>query len=143
MSEFGCARGRSASALAYSGQPTKGLAALETCIRLDPRDPSVMNRLNQIALADYFCRDYEATIRSGQIGRSDYFRLSVTLPLARRRPGRTWSDHRGEGSVRKGHRGFAQLLRISGPRTPALVSARRTRPHARRSEKSRLGGLMR
>jgi adenylate cyclase len=53
-------------ALAYSGQPTKGLAALETCIRLDPRDPSPMNRLNQIALAHYFCRDYEATIEAAK-----------------------------------------------------------------------------
>ncbi|MDR3421440.1 MAG: adenylate/guanylate cyclase domain-containing protein [Xanthobacteraceae bacterium] len=53
-------------ALAYSGQPTKGLAALETCIRLDPRDPSLMNRLNQIALAHYFCRDYEATIEAAK-----------------------------------------------------------------------------
>jgi len=53
-------------ALAYSGQPTKGLAALETCIRLDPRDPSLVNRLNQIALAHYFCRDYEATIEAAK-----------------------------------------------------------------------------
>jgi len=52
--------------LAYSGQPKEGLAALETCIRLDPRGPSLVNRLNQVALAHYFCRDYEATVEAAQ-----------------------------------------------------------------------------
>jgi adenylate cyclase len=52
--------------LAYSGQPKQGLAALETCIRLDPRDPSLVNRLNQVALAHYFCRDYPATIEAAE-----------------------------------------------------------------------------
>jgi adenylate cyclase len=50
--------------LAYAGQPKEGLAALETCIRLDPRDPSLVNRLNQVALAHYFCRNYEASIEA-------------------------------------------------------------------------------
>jgi adenylate cyclase len=52
--------------LAYSGAPKAGLAALETCIRLDPRDPSLVNRLNQVALAHYFCRDYEATVDAAE-----------------------------------------------------------------------------
>jgi adenylate cyclase len=52
--------------LAYSGRPKEGLAALETCIRLDPRDPSLVNRLNQFALAHYFCRDYEGTIEAAE-----------------------------------------------------------------------------
>jgi hypothetical protein len=40
--------------------------ALETCIRLDPRGPSLVNRLNQVTLAHYFCRDYEASIEAAQ-----------------------------------------------------------------------------
>ena len=52
--------------LAYSGRPREGLAALETCIRLDPRDPSLVNRLNQLALAHYFCRDYEGAIEAAE-----------------------------------------------------------------------------
>ena len=52
--------------LAYSGRPLEGLAALKTCIRLDPHDPSLVNRLNQVALAHYFCRDYEATIDAAE-----------------------------------------------------------------------------
>ena len=51
-------------ALAYSGRPKEGLAALKTCIWLDPRAPSLVNRLNQVALAHYFCRDYEATVEA-------------------------------------------------------------------------------
>jgi len=52
--------------LAYSGRPKEGLAALETCIRLDPRAPSLVNRLNQVALAHYFCRDYEAAVEAAE-----------------------------------------------------------------------------
>lgn len=60
------AHGASGVVLAYSGQPQEGLAALETCLRLDPRSPSLVNRLNQIALAHYFCRDYEATVEAAE-----------------------------------------------------------------------------
>ena len=52
--------------LAYSGRPREGLVALETCIRLDPRAPFLVNRLSQIALAHYFCRDYEATVEAAE-----------------------------------------------------------------------------
>ncbi|WP_256806894.1 adenylate/guanylate cyclase domain-containing protein [Bradyrhizobium sp. Bra64] len=52
--------------LAYSGRPKEGLVALETCIRLDPRDPSLVNRLNQVALAHYFCRDYAAAVETAE-----------------------------------------------------------------------------
>ena len=47
-----------------AGRPRERLAALKTCIRLDPRAPSLVNRLNQVALAHYFCRDYEATVEA-------------------------------------------------------------------------------
>src|SRR6266700_3441039 len=60
------AHGALGVALAYSGRPTDGLAALKTCIRLDPRDPFLVNRLNQVALAHYFCRDYEATVEAAK-----------------------------------------------------------------------------
>jgi adenylate cyclase len=60
------AHGALGVALAYSGRPAEGLAALETCIRLDPRDPSLVNRLNQVALAHYFCRNYEASVEAAE-----------------------------------------------------------------------------
>jgi adenylate cyclase len=52
--------------LAYSGRPSEGLAALNTCIRLDPRAPALVNRLNQIALTHYFARDYEAAVEAAE-----------------------------------------------------------------------------
>lgn len=52
--------------LAYSGQPKEGAEALDACIRLDPRAPTLVNRLNQIALARYFCRDYAAAIDAAE-----------------------------------------------------------------------------
>ncbi len=79
--------------------------------------------------------------RSGETRDPIISRFSVGLPLARRRPRRTWSDRRSEGGVREGHHGVAGLIRLSGPQTTALVSARRARPHARGPQKSRLGEL--
>jgi adenylate cyclase len=52
--------------LAYSGEPQLGLAALGTCLRLDPRSPALVNRLNQVALAHYFCRDYVAAVAAAE-----------------------------------------------------------------------------
>ena len=52
--------------LAYSGQPQQGLAALTSCLRLDPRSPALVNRLNQVALAYYFCRNYEAAAAAAE-----------------------------------------------------------------------------
>lgn len=51
---------------AYAGEPREGLAALETCIRLDPRAPTLVNRLNQIVLAHYFCGDYAAAAAAAE-----------------------------------------------------------------------------
>jgi adenylate cyclase len=50
--------------LIFSGRPKEGLAALERSIRLDPRPPESANRLNQLALGLYFCREYEAAKRA-------------------------------------------------------------------------------
>jgi adenylate cyclase len=60
------AHGAHGVALAYSGRPKDGLAALNACIRLDPRAPTLVNRLNQVALAHYFCRDYEAAVAAAE-----------------------------------------------------------------------------
>jgi adenylate cyclase len=49
-----------------SGRPKEGLAALKTCIRLDPRAPSLVHRLFQIAVALYFCRDYAAAVEAAK-----------------------------------------------------------------------------
>ena len=43
--------------LTFSGCPKQGIAALERNIRLDPRDPQLAIRLNQMALAHYFSRE--------------------------------------------------------------------------------------
>jgi adenylate cyclase len=51
--------------LTYSGRPKEGPAALKTCIRLDPRAP-FLNRLGQVALALYFCREYEAAVEAAR-----------------------------------------------------------------------------
>ena len=40
----------------------KGLDALETCIRLDPRDPFMSVRLLHIACGLYFAREYEGVV---------------------------------------------------------------------------------
>jgi len=50
----------------YTGKPKEGLAALETCIRLDPRGPLIMNRLVQVAWALYFCREYAAAVEAAK-----------------------------------------------------------------------------
>lgn len=52
--------------LAYSGRPDDGVLALETCVRLDPRAPTLVNRLTQIALAYYFRRDYAAAVGAAE-----------------------------------------------------------------------------
>jgi adenylate cyclase len=52
--------------LIFSGRPQQGLVALNTCIRLDPRDPILADRLNQIAVAFYFAGNYEAAIDAAQ-----------------------------------------------------------------------------
>ena len=50
----------------FTGNPKEGLAALETDIRLDPRGPLMMNRLSQVAIALYFCREYAAAAEAAK-----------------------------------------------------------------------------
>jgi adenylate cyclase len=54
--------------LIVSGQPKEGLAALETCIRLDPRHPHPASRLMRIAMGLYFLREYERSAEAAQKG---------------------------------------------------------------------------
>ncbi len=60
------AHGTMGATLVFSGRPKEGLAALETSIRLDPRDPYLAARLNQMALGLYFCREYDAAIEAAR-----------------------------------------------------------------------------
>src|SRR5260370_6034105 len=50
----------------FAGPPMKGLDALETCIRLDPRDPFMSVRLLHIACGLYFAREYEGVIEAAK-----------------------------------------------------------------------------
>jgi adenylate cyclase len=58
------AHGEKGAALIFSGRPMEGLAALQTCIRLDPHDPLLRVRLLHKATAFYLCRDYEAAVNA-------------------------------------------------------------------------------
>ena len=60
------AHGHRGATLIFLGRPKEGLAALETCIRLDPRDPFLSVRLLHIACGLYFSREYEATIEAAK-----------------------------------------------------------------------------
>src|SRR5258708_5196846 len=52
--------------LIFSGRPVEGLDALDTCIRLDPRDPFMAVRLLHIAYSLYFSRKYEGVIEAAK-----------------------------------------------------------------------------
>jgi adenylate cyclase len=56
------AHGIIGATLVFSGCLKRGIAALERNLRLDPRDPQLAIRMNQIALAHYFLRQYEKTV---------------------------------------------------------------------------------
>jgi len=56
------AHGEKGAALIFSGRPREGLAALQTCIRLDPHDPLLRVRLLHKTMAFYFSCDYEAGV---------------------------------------------------------------------------------
>jgi adenylate cyclase len=52
--------------LTFAGRPKEAVAALKTCVRLDPRSPSLVYRLMQIAQALYFCREYAAAVEAAR-----------------------------------------------------------------------------
>jgi adenylate cyclase len=59
--------------LIFIGRPKEGLRAIETSIRLDPRDPFSAIRLLHIACGLYFSGEYEATVEAAK-------RLSRSYP---------------------------------------------------------------
>jgi adenylate cyclase len=60
------AHGHRGATLIFAGRPKEGLAALETGIRLDPRDPYMSVRLLHIASGLYLCGEYEASVEAGK-----------------------------------------------------------------------------
>lgn len=69
--------GEIGTTLVYFGQPTEGLRALQTSIRLDPRDPQLAWRLNWLGVGYYFARQYESAIEAAQRA----LRSCPTLPM--------------------------------------------------------------
>jgi len=53
-------------ALVSSGRAKEGLAALQTCIRLDPRDPGIAARYQQVTVALYLLHEYEAAVETAK-----------------------------------------------------------------------------
>jgi adenylate cyclase len=60
------AHGHRGATLIFAERPKEGLAALETCIRLDPRDPYLAVRLLHIACGLYFNGEYEASVKAAK-----------------------------------------------------------------------------
>jgi adenylate cyclase len=74
------AHGTLGETLIFSGLPKEGLAAVETSIRLDPHDPKLIYRLNNLALGFYFSREYEAAVEAAMRA----VRANPDFPLAYR-----------------------------------------------------------
>src|SRR5438067_9079841 len=60
------AHGHRGATLIFAGRQTEGHTALETCIRLDPRDPYLAVRLLHVACGLYFCGEYAASIEASK-----------------------------------------------------------------------------
>jgi adenylate cyclase len=86
--------------LIFSGRPKQGLEALETCIRLDPRDPFMAVRLLHIACGLYFAGEYESVIEAAKRLIRSYpdFAMIYRWPaaalgqLGRRSEAKTWLE---------------------------------------------------
>jgi adenylate cyclase len=52
--------------LNFSARPEEGIAALKTCIRLDPRRPRIGAQLNHLAIGLYFLGEYAAAADSAR-----------------------------------------------------------------------------
>jgi adenylate cyclase len=72
------AHGTLGETLIFSGRPKEGLAAVRTSIRLDPHDPKLANRLNNLALGLYFAGEYEAAVEAAK--RAARANPAFTLP---------------------------------------------------------------
>ncbi len=64
--DLAIAHAQKGASLIFSGRASQGLASLDACIRLDPRNPYSAARLNQVAVGLYFCREYEAAIEAAR-----------------------------------------------------------------------------
>jgi len=60
------AHGARSIALNWSGRPKEALAAAQRCIRLNPHDPMVAIYWVQVAVAHYFCREYEQAVAAAK-----------------------------------------------------------------------------
>ena len=60
------AHGQRGATLIFAGRSKEGLAAVQTSIRLDPRDPFSAIRLLHIACGLYFSREYEEAIEAAK-----------------------------------------------------------------------------
>lgn len=60
------AHGTRGVSLIYSGRLKEGVAAIQMSIRLDPRDPFLAFRLQQLVVGFYFSREYEAAIEAAK-----------------------------------------------------------------------------
>jgi len=56
------------AALIFSGRAEEGLASVARSIRLDPRDPLLVLRLNHLAVGLYLAHEYEAAIEAARRG---------------------------------------------------------------------------
>jgi adenylate cyclase len=74
------AHGTLGETLIFSGRPKEGLAAVQTSIRLDPHDPKLAIRLNNLALGLYFSGEYEAAVEAAKRA----VRTNPDFPLAYR-----------------------------------------------------------
>jgi len=127
--------------LIFSSRPKEGLVALERGIRLDPRDPRSGISVNQVVLAHYFGREYEAAVEAAKRVISSfpdhplvYRWLAAALGQLRAHPG----SERGAGQGHRPRPGFIQHLR---PRARALARAGGSRTHGRGAAQGRLGGV--
>jgi adenylate cyclase len=62
------AHGWRGAVLIFSGRGDEGLTSVRTGIRLDPRDPLLVLRLNHVAIGLYFSCEYEAAIEAARRG---------------------------------------------------------------------------
>ena len=77
------AHGQRGATLIFAGRPKEGLAAVQTSIRLDPRDPFSAIRLLHIACGLYFSREYEEAIEAAKQLIRSYPCLLYTSPSPR------------------------------------------------------------
>jgi adenylate cyclase len=66
------AHGALSMLLIYSGRAREGIAAHQTCARLDPRDPRLGWRLHRVALGHYFIGEYASARDAAEMAISAY-----------------------------------------------------------------------